>query len=387
MKGLLFQAEQKLKNWILNNYFAISIISILLVSLFVRYTSKDVVSGDMTYFLLPWFDKIKSDGGFFALKNFPGNYNVPYMTIMALLTYIPMEPIYLIKAVSVFFDYVLVFATYLILFEILRHRKKALFLACMVLFLPSLMFNSARWGQCDAIYASFVLFAFYFFLKNKYFYTFIMLGCSFSFKLQFAFIIPFFVFMYFFKKISVFHFFLIPVVNIILCLPGIFMGKNIIDCLLIYFNQTGQTGIVANYPNLYSFISSTKTLLHWYGVGVAILICILTLTFIIYKKIKFNNQKYLILASWIIYAMVFFLPGMHERYLYVAEILIVLYFFIYHKGLVTAILVTFISYVIYLNYLTGFTGISLQLLTILNLASLFLYTKLTFETLSVKELI
>ena len=50
--------------------------------------------------LVPWFDEIKDMGGICALSEQVGNYNLLYQTIISLMTYIPMDDMYLYKIFS-----------------------------------------------------------------------------------------------------------------------------------------------------------------------------------------------------------------------------------------------------------------------------------------------
>ena len=76
-----------------NNLVSFSIIT--LVALFMRFMSRDILSFDMTIYLLPWFEHIKSTGGLTALNQQVGDYGLLYQTIIALFTYLskPLFPL------------------------------------------------------------------------------------------------------------------------------------------------------------------------------------------------------------------------------------------------------------------------------------------------------
>ena len=61
----------------------------------------DFESGDYQLFLKDWFDYLKANGGIHALKSYVGDYNAPYVTLMALLTYLPIKSLYSIKIISI----------------------------------------------------------------------------------------------------------------------------------------------------------------------------------------------------------------------------------------------------------------------------------------------
>lgn len=74
---------------------------------------------------------------------------------MALMTYIPWKPMYMIKVLSIAFDYLLAFAVADFACKIKREKRdSAIFQAvyAIVLLLPPVVLNSAYWGQCDSIF-------------------------------------------------------------------------------------------------------------------------------------------------------------------------------------------------------------------------------------------
>ena len=101
----MFKEEKKIIDLFSKNYLVFGYIFITIMALLVRFLTFHFESHDYVAFLAPWFDYLKNNGGILALANYPGNYNAPYMTIMALLTYIPVKSLYSIKFVSVIFDF------------------------------------------------------------------------------------------------------------------------------------------------------------------------------------------------------------------------------------------------------------------------------------------
>ena len=188
--------ENKILDFIETHQVLFFLLFFTIAALLVRYCLFSVESGDFKVFLKPWFEELKANGGFKALANFPGDYNAPYMTLLALLTYLPINPLYSIKTLSVLGDFLLAFSSYQLVNTLMQGKEKQKFYALLayivVLFLPQVILNGSCWGQCDAIYTSFILLSFHYLLKEKYTTSFILLGISFAFKLQFIFILPFF---------------------------------------------------------------------------------------------------------------------------------------------------------------------------------------------------
>ena len=163
------------------------VIVITFIAFAIRLQSIKNLSGDMAWDLNSWFNELKANGGLLALKNSIGNYNIPYLVIMALLAYLPIEYFISIKAVSIIFDYILAISVAFLVKELLKGKKNANDLAVLayglILILPIVFINSADWGQCDSIYATFSVISLIFLMKGKDFKSFVFLGIAFAFKL------------------------------------------------------------------------------------------------------------------------------------------------------------------------------------------------------------
>lgn len=386
MKRIL-DFEKKIIKFFKDNYITIGLLIITLLVLGIRYYELDFESGDFTRFLSPWFDYLKNNGGLKALSNYPGDYNAPYVTIIALLTYLPIKKLYLIKTVSVIFDFTLALsAAYLVGYIVPKNKKEySLLTYSSILLLPTVFMNSALWSQCDAGYATFIILSLLYLLKEKYIKSFILLGVAFALKLQFMFVLPIFIVIYISKnKFSILYFLIIPLVNFILCIPAMLFGKPIKDILTVYFNQTQtyKNDLSLNFPNIYTIIQGTPTVFYRVGFLLTIAACVLMLGFVIYKKVKWNNEKILNLALWFIVITTFLLPGMHERYMYVGEVLSIICYIAYKKNLSLTAFILTASTITYSSFLFNEYNMNMQYLTLAYLAVIILFTKNTLKLLS-----
>ena len=353
----------------------------IILAVGTRYLLLSYESPDYIVFLKPWFEALKESGGLKALANYPGDYNAPYMTIMALLTYIKINPLYTLKAVSIFFDFLLAIITYKLIKEVLAKDKNnkhyAMVGTIAMLFLPTILLDGAFWSQCDVIYTTFIVFALYYLYKEKMTKSFIFLGLSFSFKLQFVFILPVYLILYFKKRnFSIINFFIIPLVDFILCIPSIIAGKPILECLLVYAKQT-QTynSLNLNFPNIYSLINGSEKYLSKLGIVLLIVIFALVFWYIVKKKIKFNFESILLLSIWSIVICTFLLPYMHERYMFAADVLSIIYAIIYKRNFLIALGIEFISIVSYTMFLFNNYEIPSYILAFIFLAIVIYLTK------------
>lgn len=381
-----------------NNILILAFVVVTCVSAIVRINGIEFESLDMTKCLYRWFDVLKANGGLNALALNIGDYNMPYMTIMALLTYLPISPLVSIKAVSIIFDFLLAISCVSLLKELLKDKyneKLGLLVYSIIILLLTVILNSSYWGQCDSIYATFIIISLVYLIREKYLMSFILLGISFAFKLQFIFILPLYV-LYFLakRKLPIHYFLIIPIVNLVMCLPSVAFGKNIIDCMKIYFNQTGEYNnkISLNFPGIYNFFYDTEESSNEIPLPneylSKIMIFILGLIFIglalyvIIRKVKFDNDLIIEVALWSVMVSTFLLPYMHDRYMFMADILSVIYCILNgRKKIYVPICVSLCSLYTYIAFLNRVSIIDIRFISIINCLVLLLLTRSMFINL------
>ncbi|MBQ3020660.1 MAG: hypothetical protein IJD92_00360 [Bacilli bacterium] len=365
--------------------FIVSIVAILIRLIWINGES-----GDYIGFLEPWVLKIRELGGFNALKYNIGDYNVPYMVILTFISFFKFKPLYLIKLVSIIFDFICAYYGAKIVDKVTNNKLSSLITYAAILFLPTVIINGSLWGQCDSIYTSFILISIYYLLDEKYIRSFIFLGFSFAFKLQFMFILPLYVLLFFRnKKIKWWYFLLIPLVNIILCLPAIFSGRSIVDVLTIYLNQTGTyKDLVLNFPNLYNLIQSDllfafshNHIISKIGIVVTLFIFAIMWLYVLIKKVNFNSEKIITVGLWSVMIATYFLPRMHDRYLFAGDILSVIFFMIIQKKFYIPISVNIVSTITYFYFLFRINIIDFNLLSIIYFIVIVMFTLYTFKLL------
>lgn len=325
-----------------------SILMLLIRILFFAYSS-----GDYEIFLKPWVLYMRDNGGIFSLNKSFTNYNLPYLTILALISYIPIEPLYLIKIVSILFDWLIALLGFKMVYQFSKEDKfnKGMFTYIILLFAPTVILNSSAWGQCDSIYTFFLLLSIYDLVTEKYNRAFIYLGISFAFKLQFIFVFPIYVILLFCKKeIKMMHFALVPIVNFILCIPGTLVGASPFYTYEIYFLQVGYYKKALNVANVYNFFPSSEVI-NIIGVCVTLVLFILLLIYCIRVGLKYKAETILSLSLLSVLICYFFLPCMHERYMYIADIVSIIWYKLYKRNIYIPIIINFVSLVTYLCYL------------------------------------
>lgn len=312
-------------------------------------------SGDYVVFLKPWVDYMRNNGGIFSLGETFTNYNLPYLTLLALISYIPSEPLLFIKLISIVFDFGIAIVGFKMVYDFSKDNKyiNGFITYIILLCAPTIILNSSVWAQCDSIYTFFLLLALYYLIKEKYHRAFIFLGCSFAFKLQFIFILPLFGIYFLCKDKRLWKYFLyIPLVNFILCIPGMLVGASPLYTYEIYFLQVGYYTEALNVANMYNFLP-VGSVVNYIGMGITMLIFICLLIYCFVDKVKWNDRSIITIGLLCILICYFFLPCMHERYMYVADVLSIIWFMIYKRNFFVPIIINFVSLVTYLNFLFG----------------------------------
>ena len=377
----------------LNKKYKIILVSATIFALLIRCLWLDARSGDYNDYLLPWINHIRDLGYFESLKYNVGNYNIPYVVILTLISFLKCEPLYPIKIISIIFDFVCAIYSAKIVYKLSNKNMLYSFITyTVILFLPTVIINGSMWGQCDSIFTSFTLISLYYLLDKEYTKSFIFFGISFAFKLQAIFLLPLYILVFFREKnIKLYHFLLIPLVNILMCLPAIIMGRSISDVLLIYFNQAEYyDSIVMNFANLYNFFIDdiffyTKyfELITKIGIIFTMFLFFCMWLYVLIKKVKFNSEKIITVGMWSIMIATFFLPRMHDRYMFVLDILSVIWLIIYHKKTYIPFVINIVSFIMYFNFLFGLKFIDYKILSILYFIVIFIFTIHTLRILSV----
>lgn len=354
----MFSIEKKIIELLEKNLFIVVAVVGSLVALLLRITEYPFISSDMEGFLIGWFGQIEQLGKIKALNTQVGNYSVAYQTLIAIMTYIPVNMVYQYKNLSVFFDYVLALGVSIYTYKLTLNKNKALFAYVITLFLPIVFINSALWGQCDSIYAAFAVWSLVFFGESKYKRAFILYGLSCAFKLQAIFLLPFFLFAYVRKKdFSIINFLIVPAVMEIVCIPAMCVGRGIKAAFSVYFYQTESCDkMYFSYPSFWSIISKVtdpQTSNAYIG---ALKVAAILLTFavlallmvwIINKNISITAENALFISFIIVYTCVLFLPGMHERYGFLYEMLAIVIAIVYTKTVIPVALMYSLTCITY----------------------------------------
>ena len=319
--------DGRIRRFVQKHLLIIVIILACALKIYISYKFRKHVSGDYSYFLSPWIDYINKHGGFHALKDHFANYSLPYLFFLTIVSKLPFNPLYSIKALSIGFDFIMAFVAQKIVGEFsAKHKNTKVFRTVTfiaILLLPTVLLNSAYWAQCDVIYTTFTLAALYFLIRKKRLASFVSYGIAITIKLQAIFLLPMFLIMYFKdKKISFAHFFIIPLSMIVLSIPGLLVGMPFSRIFTVYLEQVNYyPQMTAEMLNFWKYMPNNYEVLSL--VAYAIVFVLFAIIAIIYlkNKMKLTKLRIIDLALASITISVYFLPSMHERYLFMADIL------------------------------------------------------------------
>lgn len=303
-----------------------------LIGLALRLWGIKFESGDWYESLSVWVAELDR-GGLRALSGYSGNYNMPYVTLLLFLTYLPIPPLISIKCLSILFDYIGAFTGGKLVVlcygetQLAKGNtaKEKIFLLAYggILLAPTVIVNSSWWAQSDSIYVSFILLALFYMLREKTVRSMIFWGIALAFKLQAILAVPILL-LYYWKnrKFSFVYFLLIPLTMEILCLPSIIGGCSPLVTLTTYLGQIGENHAMCYYySNLWTFFNWAP---YWIFGRMAVVgtsaVLLLTAVLILYRETHFDRSNILPYFVWITMTALCFLPNMHERYGYMMEL-------------------------------------------------------------------
>ena len=340
-------------------------------SLLLRLSVLDFESGDYRQFLGDWYDQFVERGRWGALADDFSSYPPLYLYCLSLSTFLPLPKLYAIKLISILADYVAAW----FVFRLVRCRRPEGYLpwaaTIATLFLPTVWFNSAVWGQCDAMFTAALLATVYYLIAERPLAGMLALGLACSLKPQAIFLVPF-LGGWFLRQGMPWRWVAIPPLVYALCgLPSILAGKPILQVLFHWGRQENHPLLTLGATNWYQWISNG-----YYGVffQAGIVLTIVGTAFLILAMqapSAMERPLWFVTTALISVMMVpYFLPGMHERYFFAADLFALVYAFFVTRGWVVAVLVQFCSFFTYLPYLFEMEPLPRPLLAVVMTAAL-----------------
>ena len=352
----------------------IYIIIVCLCGMLMRNKMMPHTSRDMWLYLERWYNYFAENGGFKAVGDDVGDYTPLYYYYIAFLTYFKSaSPQTGLKILSIIFDFIT--ALYAMWIVELREKDDHIPLIAFtaVFCLPTVVLNSATWGQCDVIYSCFLVMCLYYLMTGKDRTAMIMFGVSFALKLQAIFFAPLIGIALFKKKIRPLNLLWIPAVYVISIIPATIAGGDFKRLLTVYYHQSGQyEDLCMSLPNLWTLWEEVENeILGPAGIYFAGA-CVVTVMYyyITRKELKITCNTLVALAMISSFIVPFVLPYMHERYYYLSEVMFVIFAFYYRKRLWLIFSSQFCSVQALSGYLFGKGSMDRRLLLIIEIINI-----------------
>ena len=328
-----------------------------------------------------WINEIRGNGGLASLGLDIGDNPPLYMTLITLFSYLPFDAPVIVKLPSCIFDFILAVVGLKILKQFhIRNTVKQVTLYAVMLLNPLTLLDSAAWGQCDSLYTTFILLTILFLCRadicqddsaahaadwDRFRFSMgdkigILFAVAIAFKLQAIFLLPVLGLVWIMQKkqcLKPVHLLWVPVIYTLTCIPMYLAGRDLKVMFKIYLGQADRNygTLTLNYPNFYSLIGSSSAELYdnYYFLGLCMTFLVLILLFyqMYCRKVELTAVTLCKASAVSILIVCFFLPMIHERYAYAAEMLLLILVFTdvnYIKVTLPTVLCTLFTYATYL---------------------------------------
>ena len=348
-------------------YRPIIIALVTIIILFAEWKMITYPANDLTGIVFGWTRSIK-ENGFASFWKTEADYSPIFLFFCAIISLFPEGEKITVNGTTFEKNWIILFkgfyilciigmaiGIYLITKRLTKDKNKAMISYIVTLVLPTVIMNSAVWGNSDSTLGLTLIFALYCAMIRKDYLAFFLLGLSFGNKLQAVFIVPFFVYLIINRKLKL-HASIFALLGFILTfLPSWICGAPFGQPFSFVEVQLGRwnnlTYGCANMWHLLNFkgdvVNQAAT---WVGLG---LIGVL-LALVHARHIDLSDDKnFLKVGVLLIFSVIFFLPHMHERYFYLIEVLIVIYAILSPKRFYLVILMQLSGAIAYYHYLSG----------------------------------
>ena len=359
-------------------------------AMLVRSLMLEFMSGDYRMFLSRWVEFFRSNGGFAGIAEDLGDYNVPYLYFLAAISYISIPDLYLIKLFSILADILLAWGGFRLVRIVRGGREEdwaPLAAFVLLLFLPTVVLNGALWGQCDAIYGALVLHALAMVLNGKNKTSVALLAVAFSFKLQTIFLVPLWGVLWLARRVKFHELLVFPLTYAVTIVPALLLGKPFGGILSIYFNQMGEfPALVLNAPSVFqllpSRIAAHRDFVSRAGILAAFALALVLLGVGLWLGRRMDHAVVMAAAVALAIGVPFFLPHMHERYFFLADVVTLCWACANWRCTPAAVLAvgaSLASYMVYLRLKFNFVFTLFDTQYVMGLEALAMLTALLFS--------
>jgi hypothetical protein len=295
----------------------------LVAALPVHYYFWPHPSGDWGQYFGSYIDVMQdAGGGWQALSQTYGNTSPPFTLILLLASVMPAADIFNFKAISYCFVGLLAAA----ISRFPRSRRKRFLCFFAILIWPSVVVNAALWGQSDTYYTSFLILTLLAMTRRdrrtpSHIQVFMLYGLAFSLKLQSCvFILPLFFYVLTYPA-SFKWIWVILAPYFTFSIPHLIAGRSVTEMSSIYFRQTRvDWELSRGAANIWQIVTDLPyDPTRKYAIIFTILLSLFMCVVLALMRPHFNRANLLRVAFVSSMMVPFFLPHMHERYFFAAE--------------------------------------------------------------------
>jgi Gpi18-like mannosyltransferase len=280
---------------------------------------------DYNEFVLPWYRHIVAYGPIEAFAHPFSNYTPPYLYLLSATTLIGGPPVLVIKGLSVVSGAWAAYAAYRLMSEL--GLKWALEAALAMLLLPTMVINVPFYGQADMFWIAPCLFAITAACRSRNLAMVLWASLAFAIKAQAVFLAPFVMAMLINRRSPWSYWMVPPVIYALAMLPAWLAGWPAYDLLTVYVRQAQY--VPANGIPFVSTASNPWALFwyldlwlavrsYWIGFAAAAVATAIYVAFIARRHL--SGHQIVLAAALSATMLPFLLPGMHERFFALAEL-------------------------------------------------------------------
>ena len=306
--------------------------ALVVAALAVRYPFLPHESNDFTHAYSVWYEFIAANGYFRSWQYDFAFYNPPYLYLLTAAAYFfPSAPaLFAAKGISFLGDFLLALFSYrCVRLRYPGARTLPLLAAGAVALAPTVVLNSARWSQVDALYTAFLLACLHGLLRGRPARAAAAFGLAFAFKAQAVFLAPLFYWLGAKKAVSARSFWPVPAVLLAALVPAWAAGGSPAALLSVFVRQAGTySELTSKAPNLYQWISNDHY--RWWPAGVLLTLALVhgVRRLLESRRFEMTRERVVFLALLSALLTPFFLPKMLDRFFFPADVLsIVLAFY------------------------------------------------------------
>lgn len=276
----------------------------------------------------PWLRHIVRNGPLEAFSAPFGDYTPPYYYLLTIVS--PARALLTdnqtVKLASVIATLALAFAVARLLATLGAARPAKL--ALWFLLVPGIMFNAVLSASADALWAAPSVMALIMAIERRHRAMLIWCGVAAAIKAQAMFVAPFFLALVIARRVPFGHWLLAPLAALALYVPALLCGWPLGDLLTVYLRQAGFfDDLSLNAPNILALVQL------WPGhdpvtvsrvFSIAAVVATIVLIAVLSRR-TFERRLLVAAAALTILIVVGLLPRMHERYFYLADVLMFAY--------------------------------------------------------------